>query len=40
MATRKMKPGDTLIIMDGRYILEKYDDDMLTPSGFLTLGPL
>ncbi len=26
-----MNPGDTLIILEGEYILEKYWDDMLTP---------
>lgn len=31
LATKKMKPGDTLIIMGGKYVLEKYDDDVLTP---------
>ncbi|MEM2299013.1 MAG: right-handed parallel beta-helix repeat-containing protein [Thermofilaceae archaeon] len=31
LSTRKMKPGDTLVILGGRYILEKYDDDILMP---------
>lgn len=30
-ASRKLKPGDTLIILDGVYILSKYDDDIIKP---------
>src|SRR3972149_6288580 len=29
--SRKLKPGDTLVIRGGRYILSKYDDDILIP---------
>ncbi|MEM0268529.1 MAG: right-handed parallel beta-helix repeat-containing protein [Candidatus Korarchaeum sp.] len=31
LATRRIGPGDTLMIMGGRYVLERYDDDILTP---------
>jgi hypothetical protein len=31
-ASRKLKPGDTLIIKGGRYILSEYDKDILSPS--------
>ncbi len=30
--SRKLKPGDTLIVRAGKYILQKYDDDIITPS--------
>ena len=29
--SRRIKPGDTLIITKGRYILSKYDEDIITP---------
>ncbi len=31
LATRRMKPGDTLIILEGKYILSEYDADILVP---------
>jgi len=31
-ASRQLKPGDTLIILGGTYILNRYDDDVITPS--------
>ncbi len=30
-ASRKLKPGDTLLIMRGRYVLSRFDEDILTP---------
>jgi hypothetical protein len=30
-ASRKLKPGDTLIILGGRYVLRQYDEDIITP---------
>lgn len=30
-ASRQLKPGDTLIILEGKYILSHYDDDILIP---------
>lgn len=30
-ASRKLKPGDTLLIMSGRYALSRFDEDILTP---------
>lgn len=29
--SRRLKPGDTLIIMSGRYILSRYDEDIIIP---------
>jgi len=29
--SRKLKPGDTLVILSGRYILSRYDEDILIP---------
>lgn len=29
--SRQLKPGDTLIILGGRYILSQYDDDIIIP---------
>lgn len=29
--SRQLKPGDTLIILEGKYILSKYDEDIITP---------
>ncbi|WP_448383914.1 DUF4214 domain-containing protein [Desulfosoma sp.] len=29
--SRQLRPGDTLIILDGRYVLREYDDDIITP---------
>lgn len=31
LVTGRMKSGDTLIIMEGKYILERYDEDILMP---------
>ncbi len=31
-ASRQLRPGDTLIILGGRYVLSEYDADILTPS--------
>lgn len=31
LATRRMNPGDTLMIVGEKYILEEYDDDVLMP---------
>ncbi len=30
--SRQLKPGDTLIILGGEYILSEYDDDIITPT--------
>lgn len=30
-ASRRLKPGDTLIVTRGRYVLSKYDGDIMTP---------
>ncbi len=30
-ASRQLAPGDTLVILGGRYTLREYDDDILTP---------
>ncbi|WP_297212825.1 MULTISPECIES: right-handed parallel beta-helix repeat-containing protein [Thermodesulfovibrio] len=30
--SRKLKPGDTLIIQSGKYVLQKYEDDIIKPS--------
>jgi putative hemolysin/PKD repeat protein len=30
-ASRQLKPGDTLVILGGRYVLSQYDDDIITP---------
>ncbi len=30
-ASRQLRPGDTLVILGGRYILREYDADILTP---------
>ncbi|MEN2984939.1 MAG: hypothetical protein ABDH25_07970, partial [Dictyoglomaceae bacterium] len=30
-ASRKLKPGDTLIILGGKYILKEYDADIIKP---------
>lgn len=30
-ATRRMGPGDTLVLLPGRYRLERYDEDVLVP---------
>jgi len=33
--SRRLKPGDTLVILGGKYVLSQYDDDIITPiSGF------
>ncbi len=29
--SRQLRPGDTLIILGGKYILKRYDDDIITP---------
>jgi len=29
--SRQLQPGDTLIILDGRYVLREYDADIITP---------
>lgn len=31
LASRKLKPGDTLIILGGKYVLREYDDDIIKP---------
>ncbi len=31
LATRRMKPGDTLVLLEGKYVLSEYDADILTP---------
>ncbi len=31
-ASRRLEPGDTLIILGGRYVLEEYDSDIIIPS--------
>ncbi len=31
LATRRMKPGDTLVILEGKYVLSEYDADILMP---------
>lgn len=31
-ASRRLKPGDTLVILDGTYILSRYDDDIIIPT--------
>ncbi len=30
-ASRRLKPGDTLVILGGRYILQRFDEDILKP---------
>ena len=30
-ASRRLKPGDTLMIMGGRYVLSQFDEDILSP---------
>jgi hypothetical protein len=30
-ASRRLKPGDTLVILGGRYVLSRYDEDIITP---------
>src|SRR2546422_2454936 len=30
-ASRRLKPGDTLIILDGRYVVSRYDQDIVKP---------
>lgn len=30
-ASKQLKPGDTLVILGGRYVLSQYYDDMITP---------
>lgn len=30
-ASRKLEPGDTLVILGGRYVLSRYDEDILKP---------
>jgi len=30
-ASRQLLPGDTLVILGGRYVLSQYDDDIVTP---------
>jgi hypothetical protein len=29
--SRQLRPGDTLVILRGKYILKRYDDDIITP---------
>jgi len=29
--SRQLRPGDTLVILGGKYILKRYDDDIITP---------
>jgi len=29
--SKQLKPGDTLIILDGKYVLSEYYEDMITP---------
>ena len=31
-ASRQLQPGDTLIIRDGRYVLSRYDEDIVIPA--------
>lgn len=30
-ASRRLKPGDTLVVLGGRYVLSKYDEDIIVP---------
>ncbi|HAY38206.1 MAG TPA: hypothetical protein DCY53_02010 [Desulfobacteraceae bacterium] len=34
--SRKLKPGDTLVILSGRYILSRYNEDILIPTSGTT----
>ena len=37
-ASRQLRPGDTLIILGGRYILSRFDEDIITPPSGTTQG--